>query len=438
MCSSTLAALCCFRMESSLHSSRCRRCACSKSPGEFTCNERHPPVIVWQPADAGKRPSRPNNLIIARAAHSQLSEHRAAVVCRTFDVLRQSGPVPNQPKPGVQVCQQLRRLVHGRVATKVSLRQPHLTPRRSASLDMLPLDSLTAATFLDLSHCLDWVSHECISNLIDASKLTRMTQLRELNLRPSTDLIDAYVASRIKLDTKALCWADGMFTRVWDRWMYGLSPGIPRVENKPALAALTALESLHFPLTKRSPACRSERAAVAPTLPCLRNLSLGAVEISDEEVLSFACAATLTRLSLGNVSKLSEAALKYIGAMPRLQELLLHGCASMQASGSWEALTPLTDLRLLALQGHPEGENVHFYGGVQSGARSVPMTSSGAHRSGLCATAFCSTLLLLHYVECPGLVRSLVSAGLLRQVCCVTATRVACRQAQCASLTRCC
>jgi hypothetical protein len=287
----------------------------------------------------------------------------------------------------VQVCQRLRKLVHTHLATTLSLRQPHLTPHRQPTLDSCLFAQLTAVTKLDLSHCLDWVQHPCLCNLIDINKLTAMTQLCCLNLRPPSDQIDSFEAGRVKLNSGALCWSDGIMPRLWDRWMYALSPGIPTVNNKTALAALTALETLHFPLTIRSSEQRNRRARTILPLPLLRSLSLGSATILDSELGQFLSSATLTRLSLGNCCDVTDAGLANIAAMKNLQVLLLHGCAQIKVNGRWELLQQLTVLHTLALHGRPEGENVHFFNVVDSAAQSVAISGNGAHH-GRCHRAW--------------------------------------------------
>ena len=293
----------------------------------------------------------------------------------------------------MQVNRHWRRLIHTHVATAIQLRQPHLHPHRHHSLRNLDLQAFTATTQLCLSHCLDWAQHPSLASLVDLSAVSSMTQLCVLNLRPSTDEIDAFEGDRVKIANGVLCWCNGVFPRLWDRWTYAISPGIPSIENLGALSALTNLQEMVFPITMR----RSEtpqplrRLQAVATLSRLRHLNLGCGGIDDEQLSKLACASRLTCLSLGNCAGMGGSGLVAVGAMKRLQTLLLHGCAQAKVGGCWEALLPLSQLQTLALYGRPEGENVHFFEMQDSPARAVPLQEpGGVPGETLCCLSVCN------------------------------------------------
>jgi hypothetical protein len=279
----------------------------------------------------------------------------------------------------LQVCRHLRRLARGRVITRVQVRQPHLQPRHCPALTDLGFANLSAATALDLSHCLDWIRHPALTALVDLKAITCLTRLRRLDLRPSTDEIDSFEGDRVKFANGVLCWADGVFLRLWDRWMYAVSPGIPWLVNMHALSNLGALETLHFPITVRENATRHERLHSIAGLAHLRELHLGCEGIDNEALAALACAQSLTQLSLGLCRELTEAGMAAIGTMARLEVLLLHGCVGMPALG-WQHLCTLSALRVLALYGRREGENVHFYRLSDPVAQAVPLSPEGVLR----------------------------------------------------------
>lgn len=290
----------------------------------------------------------------------------------------------------LQVCHRFRRIVHDRVATRICIRQPHLTPSRLPTLHSLNCANLHAATSLDLSCCLDWVQHPSLTTLVDLRAITTMTQLRELNLRPSYDEIDTFEGDRVKPASGVLCWADGVMMRLWDRWMYALSPGIPTILHKPALTALSALHTLHFPITVRVTEDPHQRTQSVLALPRLQTLSLGLANVVDADVASLASGSTLTYLSIGDCAGLSDRGLAALGGMSRLQVLLLHGCARMCVHDRWAALQPLTELHTLALYGRREGENVHFRDLVDPATQCVPIGSEGVHANALSNMWLCS------------------------------------------------
>ena len=299
----------------------------------------------------------------------------------------------------MQVNRHWRRLIHTHVATAIQLRQPHLHPHRHHSLRNLDLQAFTATTQLCLSHCLDWAQHPSLASLVDLSAVSSMTQLRVLNLRPSTDEIDAFEGDRVKIANGVLCWCNGVFPRLWDRWTYAISPGIPSIENLGALSALTNLQEMVFPITMR----RSEtpqplrRLQAVATLSGLRHLNLGCGGVDDEQLSKLACASRLTCLSLGNCAGMGGPGLVAVGAMKRLQTLLLHGCAQAKLGGCWEALLPLSQLQTLALYGRPEGENVHFFEMQDSPAQAVPLQEPGGVPGKLCAACLCAMSLISRF-----------------------------------------
>ena len=285
---------------------------------------------------------------------------------------------PRKRYASAQVCRRIRRIVHTRVATRLHIRQPRLTPCRLLALANLSCGSFTAATSLDLSCCLDWVQHPSLTTLVDLRAITVMTQLRELKLRPSYDAIDSFEGDRVKLKSGVLCWADGIMMRLWDRWMYALSPGIPTILHKTALAALSQLETLHFPITVRVTEDPHQRTQSVLSLPHLRSLALGGAALVDADVATLASASTLTYLSIGECAGLTDVGLRTLGGMSHLCVLLLHGCARMGVHDRWAALRRLSVLHTLALYGRREGENVHFRHLVDPAPQCVPIGCEGA------------------------------------------------------------
>lgn len=256
------------------------------------------------------------------------------------------------------------------------MEQPRLCPRHPPSLHALALAQLTAVTRLDLSHIMDWIQHPATSCLADLRAIEAMTQLRELSLRPASDTIDNSEAQRMKTSTGVLYWSGGVAPRLWDRWMYAFSPGIPTIHNKTALRGLTQLEAVQFPITMRASEQADIRAQMLLTLPRLRDLLLGRASIKDAELQQLAT--TLTSLSLGCCQGVTGAGLAAIAGMRDLRRLQLHACARMSVTDDWAALLALTALHTLALCGRSEGENVHFYALEDPTSGSVPMTASGA------------------------------------------------------------
>jgi hypothetical protein len=214
-----------------------------------------------------------------------------------------------------------------------------------------------------------------MSALLDITALSGMTQLRALHLRPACDTIERTQGKRVKEGTGALYWSAGVCPRVWDRWLYAFSPGIPCVHNKLALHALPSLQSIVFPITIRASEQEDIRARAVLPLKQLRQLVLGRAVITDHELGLLTT--TITYLSLGYCKGITEAGMRAIGRMRHLKTLMLHGCAFMTITDDWESLMSLSQLQTLAMFGRLEGENVHFYKLQDPSNGSVPMSAVG-------------------------------------------------------------
>ena len=151
--------------------------------------------------------------------------------------------------------------------------------------------------------------------------------------------------------------------------------GIPALRNVDHISKLTNLQELRFPITKRQEVPLHRIQSIAP-LRCLRKLALGNARLSNAKIAALQSAQSLTWLSIGDCHGVGEQGLAALARMPRLHTLLLHGCARLARNVQWVTLQPVTALRVLALYGRREGEDVHYADNRVT--QHVPMSLTGA------------------------------------------------------------